>query len=175
MTDFFLPQCHRLASLNKHRKLQPQMPRSGVLPGTSSLFLRGQRVSMMHYQDVLPFTLLPLMPRGSPHPPFSATWLQREFPEPSLFLLIPLFISAWPPAFQTCYPRQVPRSIPHLLSSGVTQQECPFLKHRMLICPPPYFFPCLPRSLQERSNKHLLSALQDTWWGRVDISPPIRQ
>lgn len=99
------------------------------------------------------------------HPPFLATWFQRELPEPSLFLLIPLLISAWLSAFQTCYPRQVPRSVPHLLSSGVTQQECPFLKHRMLMCPPPYFFPCLPRSLRERSNKHLLSALQDTWWG----------
>lgn len=102
-------------------------------------------------------------------------WFQRELPEPSLFLLIPLLISTWLSAFQTCYPQQVPRSVPHLLSSRVTQQESPFLKHRMLMCPPPYFFPCLPRSLRERSNKHLLSALQDTWWGRVDISPPIRQ
>ena len=37
---------------------------------------------------------------------------------------------------------------------------------------PPHFFPCLPRSLRERRKKHLLSALQDTWWGGGTSVPP---
>lgn len=149
--------------------------RNGVLPGTSSLFLRGQRVSLRHYQDALPITLLPLMSRGST--PSLLGHVASKGPSRA-FSLPPHPLTHHPLAvsFSDLLPTPSTRvrSPPPQLRSNPTGVSFPKALDTD-VPSPSHFFPCLPRSLRERRTKHLLSALQDTWWGRVDISPPIRQ
>lgn len=149
--------------------------RNGVLPGTSSLFLRGQRVSLTHYQDALPFTLLPLTPRGSPSSLLghvASKGPSRAFslpPHPLTHHRLAISFSDLLPT-----PSTRVRPPPPQLRSNPTGVSFPKALDAD-VPSPPHFFPCLTRSLRERRKKHLLSALQDTWWGREDISPPILQ
>ena len=145
--------------------------RYGVLPGVSCLFLRGQRVSLTHYQEALPFTLLPLTPRGSPSSLLghvASKGPSRAFSLPPHTLIHHRLAISFSDLLPT--PSTRVRPPPPQLRSNPTGVSFPKALDAD-VPSPPHFFPCLPRSRRERRKKHLLSALQDTWWGGGHQSP----